>query len=348
MHGRRVNAGGARAIGALLMAACVTACGVATSQPGATAVVAEPSKASPPVPFPNHESSLKFLIFGDFGTGEPPQYELAKQMATLHAKFPFEIAMLVGDNIYGSERPQDFQTKFEIPYKPLLDAGVKFYASLGNHDSREQRMYKLFNMDEKYYYSVKAPKESVRFYALESTYPEAEQIAWIEKELKGTTDDWKIPFMHHAMYSSARAHGSTGTLRAVLEPLFIRYNVSVVFSGHDHVYERIKPQGGIVYFVVGSAGKLRPGDLDPRSPLTAHGYDRDLTFFAGEIKDDTMTFQVIARSGAVVDSGIILRRKPAEKLTLAPPAPVPASAWRFPNPPQTLQAPVVRSAHRSR
>ena len=348
MHSRRVNAGRRSAI--LLMAAWMaSACGVATSQPGATAVVAEPSKASPPVPFPNHESSLKFLVFGDSGTGEPAQYELAKHMATLRKTFPFEIVMLVGDNIYGAERPQDFQTKFEIPYKPLLDAGVKFYASLGNHDSREQRMYKLFNMDEKYYYSVKAPKESVRFYALESTYPEVEQIAWIEKELKGTTDDWKIPFMHHAMYSSARAHGSTGTLRQVLEPLFIRYNVSVVFSGHDHVYERVKPQGGIVYFVVGSAGKLRAGDLDRRSPLTAHGFDRDLTFFAGEIKDDSLTFQVISRAGAVVDSGIILRRKPAGTLALSPPqAQAPASAWRFPNPPRTLAAPASRSVNRSR
>ena len=65
--------------------------------------------------------------------------------------------VLVGDNLYGSERPQDFQKKFEMPYKPLLDAGVKFYASLGNHDAREQRYYKLFNMDGKLYYTFKAP-----------------------------------------------------------------------------------------------------------------------------------------------------------------------------------------------
>ena len=54
---------------------------------------------------------------------------------------------MMGDNIYGSDRPQDFIKKFEAPYKGLLDKGVKFYACLGNHDSREQRYYKLFNMD---------------------------------------------------------------------------------------------------------------------------------------------------------------------------------------------------------
>ena len=45
-----------------------------------------------------------------------------------------------------------------MPYKPLLDAGVKFYASLGNHDAREQARYKLFNMDGKTYYTFKAPQ----------------------------------------------------------------------------------------------------------------------------------------------------------------------------------------------
>ena len=69
--------------------------------------------------------------------------------------------VLVGDNLYGSERPQDFQKKFEIPYKPLLDAGVKFYAALGNHDAREQRYYKLFNMNGKLYYTFSRSRTSV-------------------------------------------------------------------------------------------------------------------------------------------------------------------------------------------
>ena len=44
--------------------------------------------------------------------------------------------MLGIDNLYGGDSPRDYQRKFELPYKPLLDAGVKFYAALGNHDSR--------------------------------------------------------------------------------------------------------------------------------------------------------------------------------------------------------------------
>jgi hypothetical protein len=318
---------------ALAGAVALWSCGGTVAQPGATTVVAEPAPAAPPVPLPNHPDSLKFLAFGDFGTGEPGQYELAKQMALLHQKFPFELAILMGDNMYGSERPQDFTNKFERPYKPLLDAGVKFYASLGNHDSREQRAYKLFNMDDKLFYSVKAPKESVRFFALESTYLEPEQVAWLEKELAASSDDWKIPFLHHPLYSSARGHGSSLPVRRELEPLFIKYNVSVVFQGHDHTYERTKPQNGIVYFVAGSGGKLRARDLNRRTAFFAEGFDTDLAFLALEIKDDTMTFQAISRTGAVVDSGIILRRQPPTLLSLGPrPGPAPVWAWHSPSP----------------
>ena len=258
---------------------------------------------------PNKPGSLKFAVIGDNGTGETPQYEVGKQMLAWHGKFPFVLAVMMGDNIYGSDRPQDFQQKFELPYKPLLDAGVKFYASLGNHDSPEQRFYTFYNMDGKRYYSFKAPAQDVRFFALESTYMDKEELAWLEKELDGSREDWKIMFFHHPLYSSSRTHGSEVKLRAVIEPLFIKFNVSLVLNGHDHVYERIKPQNGIPYFVEGSSGQLRDGDLRKGSPLTAKGFDTDRTFMLMEIDKDELSFLAVSRRGDVVDSGVIHRRK---------------------------------------
>jgi hypothetical protein len=258
---------------------------------------------------PNKNGSFKFAVLGDFGTGDRTQFELAQQMAALHARFKYELVVLVGDNIYGSERPQDFKKKFEEPYKPLIDAGVKFYASLGNHDSREQRYYKLFNMDGKLYYSF-SPKAEVRFFILESTYPVPEQIQWVEKELQASGSHWKIPVFHHPLYSSGERHGSDATLRAVLEPLFLKYNVSVVLTGHDHFYERVEPQKGITYFVVGSGGQLRKGNIDRSSGLTAAGNDTDLVFLAAEIDGDQMYFNAISRQGAIIDSGVLTRRMP--------------------------------------
>ena len=291
----------------LLLALFATGAGEAV-RPAAQATPAGSSAAPLPLTLPNKPDSLKFAVLGDFGTGGRQQYELGKQMKRVWDAFPYELVVMVGDNIYGSERPQDFKRKFEVPYQPLLDAGVKFYASLGNHDAREQRYYKNFNMDGKLYYTFKA-KQDVRFFALDSGYMDPEQVAWLEKELKDSNEAWKIPYFHHPPYSSGDRHGSDRRLREVLEPLFVKYNVSVVFTGHDHFYERLKPQQGIVYFVCGAGGKLRRGNIDRGSGLTAAGNDTDQSFLAAEINGDEMSFNAVSRAGKVFDYGVITRRK---------------------------------------
>jgi hypothetical protein len=297
---------GAATAGCLSLATGANGPGAA---PGPSVAVTAPPNSVPPTALPNKPDSLKFLVFGDFGTGEPVQYELARRMADLFKTFPAQMAVLVGDNLYGSERPQDFKIKFEDPYKPLLDGGVKFYASLGNHDAREQRSYKLFNMEDKLYYSFKAPKQDVRFIALESTYPVPEQIKWLEDTLKSAKESWLIVFFHHPLYSSGGRHGSDLKLRETLEPLFLKYNVSVVLTGHDHIYERTKPQQGIQYFVTGSGGQLRPGDFRKGLPFSARVVADEQVFLAAEISDTEMTFNAISRSGNVVDSGVVVRRE---------------------------------------
>ena len=91
---------------------------------------------------------------------------------------------MMGDNLYGGNSDKDFKKKFEEPYKPLLDANIKFYASLGNHDNPNERLYKLFNMNGERYYTFR-PKAGVRFFALDSNYMDKPQLAWLEKELAG-------------------------------------------------------------------------------------------------------------------------------------------------------------------
>jgi 3',5'-cyclic AMP phosphodiesterase CpdA len=300
-----------RFFAAAFVVAIAFACrGGAPVKAGPANVTAPASATEAPILLPNEKDSLKLTVLGDFGTGEPGEYQLAARMARFREGFKFDTVILVGDNLYGSERPEDFRRKFQIPYQPLLDAGVKFYAVLGNHDAREQRYYELFNMNGKLYYSFKAPRESVRFFMLDSTYPVPEQIVWLDKELAASTEHWKIGVFHHPLYSSGRFHGSDLKLRETLEPLFVRHGVSVTFSGHDHVYERIKPQKGIVAFVAGSGGQLRAGNLAKNSPLTAKGFDTDQVFLAVEIAGDTMYFNAIAEDGRVVDSGMIERRMP--------------------------------------
>ena len=275
-----------------------------------TAGQAAATPAPPPLALtlPNRSDSLKFGVMGDFGTGKREQYQLADVMARVRAQFPFELMLTVGDNLYGGNGPRDFLNKFEKPYKALLDGGVRFYASLGNHDSRQQSNYEPFNMGGRTYYTFKAPKESVRFFALETSYLDPQQLQWLERELDGSGEDWEIPYFHHPLYSSGGRHGSDLPKRRVLEPMFVKYGVSVVFAGHDHIYERVKPQQGIVHFVVGSSGQLRKGNLD-KTGLSDAANAREQAFLIVEIDGDEMHFNAVSRTGQVIDSGAIARRR---------------------------------------
>ena len=285
---------------------------VAAARPAA-AVQGQAARTEPTSTLPKAKDSVKFLVIGDTGTGDIYQNQVAQRIAEAHKTFPFDFAIMLGDNLYGSEGPSAYLNKFERPYKPLLDAGVDFYASLGNHDEPAQRFYKPFNMDGKRYY--KFDKRGVDFFALDSTYMTPQQIAWLKSELERSDAKWKIPYFHHPIYSSGERHGAEVDLQVLVEPLFLQNGVDVVFSGHEHFYERIKPQKGIVYITQGGGAKLRRGNIRDNSAITAKGFDSDRSFTLIEIVDDQMFLETISRAGQVVDSGVVVRREVASAAT---------------------------------
>ena len=263
--------------------------------------------AVPRLTLPLKKDSVRFVLIGDTGTGTKKQHDLADLLLRSRQVFPFEFVLLVGDNLYGGEKPADYKAKFEDVYRPLINQQVKFYAALGNHDEPAQRFYEHFNMEGKEYYRF--TKGNVAFYALNSNYMDKKQIDWLQSELAKDQSDWKIAFFHHPPYSSGGKHGSSTQLREIVEPIFTRYNVNVVMAGHEHFYERIKPQKGIFYFISGAGGKLRKGDVKEGSSLTAKAYDQDMSFMLVEIVKDSMHFQVLSRTGQTVDAGVLPRQK---------------------------------------
>ena len=172
------------------------------------------SAEAPGLKLPLNANSVRFGVIGDSGTGGKAQYQTAAAMAAIHSRFPFDFVIMLGDNIYGGNSPADFQKKFGDPYRPLLDAGVKFYASLGNHDQTNERLYKPFNMDGKRYYSFK--RGNAEFFALDSNYMDPPQLDWLQSQLSGSRSTWKICFFHHPLYSHAHAHGPDTDLRRLL------------------------------------------------------------------------------------------------------------------------------------
>ena len=251
---------------------------------------------------PLKPDSVRFAVIGDSGTGEKAQFDVAGEMMTCRQKFPFDFVLMLGDNIYGGQGPADIKRKFEDPYKPLLDAGVKFFASLGNHDSTNERFYKPFNMNGNRYYNFK--RGDAEFFALDSNYMDPDQLAWLEKTLTGSSARWKICYFHHPLYSDGKTHGPDLDLRKLLEPIFLSHSVNVVLAGHEHCYERVRPQKGIYYFVLGSSGQLRDHNLRPSADI-AKGFDTDRVFALMEIAGQELHFQTISRTGETVDGGVL-------------------------------------------
>jgi predicted phosphodiesterase len=270
---------------------------------GTTAQTASTDKLD--IRIPLQDKSVRFAVIGDSGTGDRAQYEVAQKMEAYRRATNFDFVIMLGDNIYGNHSPQDFVSKFEQPYKTLLDAGVKFYASLGNHDDpNDERLYKPFNMGGERYYAFR--KGEVAFFALDSNYMEPKQVSWLDQNLKNSQGTWKICFFHHPLYNDGRHHGSDVDLRTQLLPLFQQYGVNAAFSGHEHVYERIRPENSIYYFVLGNSGKLMTHDFHEGGERVK-GFDTDQSFMLVEIAGDKLYFQTITRTGETIDSGVLPR-----------------------------------------
>lgn len=281
--------------------------GGALSKPVAGAIQTQTNTATPARSKGGARDTFRFVALGDTGTGDEGQLAVARRMAVLYDEQPFETALLLGDNVYPSGDAADLPEKFERPYAELLRRGVRFRAVLGNHDVKNGRAaqiaYAPFNMGGRAYYSFTAANGLVEFFALDSNRIDQAQAAWLEGALAASKARWKIVFLHHPPYSSGMKHGSSSNLRSVVEPLFVRYGVAAVFSGHDHVYERIKPQRGVQYFVSGAGGQLRRGNLDRRSPLFAAGDDQVNSFMYVEVTPERLQFRSIGADGRTLDEG---------------------------------------------
>lgn len=290
-------------------ALAIALCGLALSNIGLS------SKAHPTAA--QTAEKLVFAAIGDSGTGNAEQFAVARAMEQVYDSTPFELVLMLGDNFYGGV---DYVKKFELPYAPLLAQNVKFYAALGNHDGggklNKETSYAKFNMGGRRYYTFTrnphgetGKQPLAQFFALDSSQMEPAQLAWLEQTLGQSTARWKVAFFHHPLYSSGKTHGADTKLRAQLEPLFVKHGVQLVLNGHEHFYERLKPQQGVHYFISGAAGKLRRNNIRRDGPDFAFGNDQVQHFMLFEVKPDELNFRAISDAGTVLDSGT-LRRVP--------------------------------------
>ena len=256
------------------------------------------------------DNRVVFAAVGDTGTGGRNQMDIARAMVDAYKETPYGFVAHVGDVSYRGSILDRWEDVWLKPYKPLLNAGVRFEVALGNHELSEGQSEKTVRwiherMEALGYentYRV-VPYGPVDFFFLDSATPlvtgerSGEQLAWLDAVLGESTAVWKIAVMHHAPYSSSAKRGSNVELRAAVEPLFVEHGVQLVLTGHDHTYERTVPQQGVTYIVTGAGAKL--SDVD-RSDFTAASA-KILQFMMIEIDQDRLNVTAIDKTGTVFD-----------------------------------------------
>lgn len=248
---------------------------------------------------------LRFIALADTGFGNDGQYAVAKAMLCYAQANPFPLVLLAGDNIYNNGEIEKISSVFEQPYQVLLKQGIKFYATLGNHDIRtnngeDEIRYPGFNMQGRYYTFI---KELVQVFAIDTNNnaPWKEQLTWLEENLANSQLPWKIVVGHHPVYSSGW-HGGNKQLIERLTPLFSRYKVQLYLSGHDHNYERTHPVRGTTYLVCGAGAKTRPVG---HSSWTAFSASK-LSFAAFDVYSNRLEIRGIDTDSKIFDSVRIL------------------------------------------
>lgn len=214
------------------------------------------------------DQTIRVLAFGDFGTGSASQKKTAAAMLEFHRKTPFDFGITLGDNFYnvGMTSTSDgrWKTWWEDMYSGL---GVKFYATLGNHDwgHPDSPASEILYSEKSSSWKMPAPyytftAGSVQFFALDTNDISEAQLMWLKEELEKSRAHWKIVYGHHPIYSDGD-HGDSIGLKARLLPL-LKDRVDMYLVGHDHVVNHIKPENGIHFFVSGGAGavlyKIKP------------------------------------------------------------------------------------------
>ena len=248
---------------------------------------------------PDDTVMLRLAVAGDVGTGGEAEYQTSAVMDELESQRNYDALLLLGDNIYEDGDPADVDRTVFDPFAPVLDDQTQLFAVLGNHDVREGNgpaQAEALGMPGQWYSTTIG--DTTTLIALDSNEAaNAQQQDWLRSTLAATTTEWTIVTMHHPAYS-AGWHGSDPTVQAMFVPVFEEYQVDLVFSGHDHDYQRSKTINGVTYIVTGAAAKLRPAGSEG---FTAVAWSTH-SFVDLAIYGDRLEGQAVDHAGRVIDA----------------------------------------------
>ena len=260
---------------------------------------------------PRADQAFTFAVFGDFGQGTPGQMAMARQLE----KSPAEFALLTGDLIYGRGEEEHYDARFFAPYRKSLRR-MNFWPALGNHDVGTKdgaAVLAIFDVPANGPVGVQTGRHysfdygNAHIVALDSNASpqllRSTIIPWLERDLVASRQPWKFVFFHHPPFSSA-GHGENAKTRDLLVPVFARQKVDIVFGGHDHAYERIKPRDGVLYIVSGNGGARLYEHKNPHA-YTDFFYNKKHGFTEVKVDGSRLTLRHVNADGEQVDRTVI-------------------------------------------
>lgn len=212
-------------------------------------------------PAPAPGAVLRFVVYGDVRGGHDVH---ARLVASILDEAP-ALVLSTGDLVLRGSDEGDWQRFFEVTASLL--ARVPYYPVAGNHDlgqsgDERRRMNEIFLLwpgpadrpawGHWYAFDV----AGVHFVMLDSNaYQHAEQLAWLERDLEAARARGVhaiFAAVHDGPYSRGLHRGNADAVERYV-PLLARHGVTVLFSGHEHLYQRGRA-GGLHYMVSGGGG----------------------------------------------------------------------------------------------
>jgi 3',5'-cyclic AMP phosphodiesterase CpdA len=207
---------------------------------------------------------VRLIAVGDFGVGGKTQRQFGAAVRRFEGRNPADYLVTLGDNDY-TESPLDFLVNWEESFGWTQRAGVEVAGVLGNHDVTVQRgryQFDSLGMPGRYYRRAVGP---VELYLLDSNQIDAGQTTWLRRTLARSRARWRIAVFHHPPFTCG-AHTPHAQVVERWVPLFERYRVRLVLSGHDHNYQRFAPGRGVRYVIHGGGSPTRLYRLGPCPP----------------------------------------------------------------------------------
>ena len=281
---------------------------------------AAPKAQVPRVSAPAANGKFTFVAYGDTRTDPVEHAVIIQEILRLHPEFVLQSGDLVSDG----KNPAQWRQFAQIT-QPLRDAHIAYYPARGNHDvgayypSVVTEPFDSGDTANKLYYAFTRHRN--RFIIVDSMEdydPSSKQYAWLAAELaKARSTAVNTFVMFHEGPFSVGPHGSTPEAQQYLHPLFVKYQPTAVFCGHDHLYYRTQ-RGGVTYIVTGGGGappyRLEnrqvaiPGDVyvndtDSAGHALSEAHYKPLIYHAikCDVDGSRVTLTAIRPDGSIID-----------------------------------------------